>query len=158
MDTNQLKSIVMNDKYASKNFCGILPIDHLPKKKLTHDCSFIVNTDYSNGKGKHWVAIFVPNNGIIEYFDPFGMKPVNKEVYDFIKLNSSDYIYNKKGIQHLSSIKCGLFCLFFIMTRSRGIQMKKSSNFFNEISYLNDDLIDIIFKKIKLKFKIKNFI
>ena len=141
-----------------KNFCGVFSIDHLPKEKLNHDCSFIVNTDYSNGQGKHWIAIFASKKGIIEYFDPFGRRPINKEIYDFIKVNSSDYIYNKKEIQHLSSIKCGLFCLFFVMTRSRGIPMKISINFFNEISYLNDDLIDIIFKKIKLKFKIKNFI
>ena len=158
MNTHQLKSIILKDKYARKNFCGIFPIDHLPKIKLTHDCSFIVNTDYSTGRGIHWVAIFAPKNGIIEYFDPFGNKPINKEIYDFINVNSSDYIYNKKEIQNLSSIKCGLFCLFFLMTRSRGIPMKKSSEFFNEISYLNDDLIDIIFNKIKLKFKIKNFI
>ena len=153
-----MKSVIIKDKYARKNFCGIFPIDHLPKIKLTHDCSFIVNTDYSTGRGIHWVAIFAPKNGIIEYFDPFGKKPVNEEIFEFIKLNSPDYIFNKKQIQNLSSMKCGLFCIFYILTRSRGISMIKSTEFFNNISYLNDDLIDKIFKKVRFKFKIKIFI
>jgi len=158
MDTIQLINIIKNDKYARKYFCGVIPIDQLPNKKLSETCNFIVNTDKSTGRGKHWVAIYAPKNGLIEYFDPLGIKPMNEEIYEFIRLNSTNYLYNNHPIQHLTSIKCGLFCLFFILTRTRGISMVKSTKFFSEISYLNDELIDIIFKKIKYKFKIKNFI
>src|SRR5882757_2348802 len=158
METIQLINIIRNDKYARKYFCGVIPIDHLPNEKLSETCNFIVNTDKSTGRGKHWIAIYAPMNGLVEYFDPFGIKPLNEEIYEFIRKNSSNYLYNNHPIQHLTSIKCGLFCLFFILTRSRGIPMMKSTEFFSNISYLNDELIDIIFKKIKYKFKIKKFI
>ena len=156
MDTTQLIDILLRDKYAKKYFCGVLPLDHLPSKKLTHDCSFIVNSDKSHEKGMHWFAIYAPLNGYVEYFDPFGLRPIHEEIYDFIKKNSNNYIYNNQQIQHLSSNKCGLFCLFFILTRSRGIPIEKSIIFFNKISKLNDEIIVNIFEKSKFKVYFKN--
>ena len=74
MNTIQLINVISKDELARKNFCGVLPIDHLPIKNLTHDCSFIINTDPSTERGQHWVAIFAPLNGDIEYFDSYGFK------------------------------------------------------------------------------------
>ena len=156
MDTTQLIDILLKDKYAKKNFCGVIPLDHLPSKKLTHDCSFIVNSDKSHEKGQHWFAIYAPLNGYVEYFDPFGLRPIHEEIYDFINKNSNNFIYNNQQIQHLSSNKCGLFCLFFILTRSRGIPIEVSIKFFNKISKFNDEIIVNIFKKSNLKFYFKH--
>ena len=158
MDTFQLKKIIVKFKYASKTFCGVIPIDYLPKTKLTKTCSFIVNTEDSSNIGKHWIAIYVPLKGNIEYFDPLGLKPTNQEIFEFIKLNNKNYYFNKFEIQSHSSYKCGLYCLFYILLRAKGISIFKISKFFNANSNINDDLIERIFKKLKLQYKIKYFI
>src|SRR5260370_4762244 len=99
METNQLIHLLLKNKYTMNVFCGVLPIDHLPQKQVRKPCSFIVNTHNSKLPGEHWFAIFVPKRGYIEYFDSYGKKPINKEVYNFIKTNGKKYIYNKKCIQ-----------------------------------------------------------
>ena len=35
----------------------------------------VLNTDESDGKGLHWVAVFVPYSGPLEFFDPLGESP-----------------------------------------------------------------------------------
>ena len=155
MDTLQLKSIITKDKFAKKSFCGVIPIDYLPKTKLLKTCSFIVNTEDSSKSGKHWIAVYAPLRGSVEYFDPFGLEPSKIEILDFIKLNKKRFIFNPHQIQASSSYNCGLFCIFYILLRSRGISMLKTLKFFSEISNLNDEIIKVIFKKLNLRIKIK---
>ena len=155
MDTFQLKSIIGKDKFARKSFCGVIPIDYLPKTRLLKTCSFIVNTEDSSKPGKHWIVIYAPLNGFVEYFDPFGLKPTKSEILEFMKINGNNFIYNPHQIQASSSYYCGLFCLFYILLRSRRISMLKIIKFFNEHSNLNDDIIKIIFKKLNINLKLK---
>ena len=153
MDNLQLESIIIQDKYAKRNFCGVIPIDYLPKKKLTKTCSFIVNTDNSSEPGKHWVAIYAPIKGYIEYYDPFGLKPLNIEIYEFININKKNFTYNAEPIQSSYSSKCGLFCLFYILLRSRKISTEKINKFFNNFTNHNDYIIEKIFKHLNLQMK-----
>ena len=53
--------------------------------------------------GSHWVATYV-KNGIINYFDSFGMPPFQE----------SDQI------QNLLTTTCGYFCLYFLNEMSKG--------------------------------------
>ena len=152
MNTLQLKHIIENDKYAKIYFCGVIPIDYLPKEKLNNTCSFIVNTDDSTKIGQHWIAIFHPIFGNIEYFDPIGEKPSNKEIFEFINLNEKNYIYNSQRIQYVNSHNCGLFCIFYLILKSRGLEMTDILRFFNkQYTQLNDIFIENLFKKIKIK-------
>ena len=151
MNTLQLKQIIENDKYAKVYFCGVIPIDYLPKEKLNKTCSFIVNTDDSTNIGQHWIAIFCPIIGNIEYFDPIGQKPINEEIFDFIKLNEKNYIFNSQRLQSAYSQNCGLFCIFYILLRSRNMSMMKIIQFFNkQYLHLNDIFIENLFKQFNI--------
>ena len=150
MDTIQLSNILKRDKFTKKYFSGVLSIDLLPIKKIGKTCSFIINTQNSTLPGEHWFAIFLPKSGKIEYFDSYGLKPINQEVYSFIKANGNKYIYNQKRIQSEDSQNCGKFCIFYIYMRSRNFSMNKILKFFVNNSKLNDIFILNLFKKLKL--------
>lgn len=149
MDTNQLIKFLKRDKYSKKYFCGVLPFNKLPIKKIKKPCSFIINSHDSTLPGEHWFAIYVPRRGKIEYFDSYGLKPTNDFVLAFIKANKLPYIYNEKNIQAINSNTCGKYCVFYIYMRSRGFTMKKITNFFVSNKDINESFINNLFKKFK---------
>ena len=149
MYTEELVKLLIKNRFTRDVFCGVIPIDKLPIKKINKMCAFIVNTDESNLPGEHWFAIFVPKNGPIEYFDSYGIPPYHKEIYDFFKVNKRRFIYNNIQIQHNNSINCGKFALYYIYFRAKGYTMKQYLKFFN-IKYLlyNDKFLNKLHKLI----------
>ena len=73
---------------------------------------YVINSDESSGKGKHWVALY---NGEDEcfYFDSFGVRPL-PEVESAIGRLNKPYSYNTYRIQDFDSNKCGYFCISFL--------------------------------------------
>ena len=126
----------------------MLPIDKIPIKKIRRTCGFIVNTHDSSLPGEHWFAIYLPKYGKIEYFDSYGIKPINHQVYELIKTNQKSFIYNTKPIQGADSTNCGKYCIFFLYMRARGYNMKKILKFFVNNKQQNDLFINSLFKKI----------
>jgi hypothetical protein len=148
MNTVQLIKFFKKDKYARKSFCGVLPLDMLPIRKVRRNCSFIINTHNSNQPGEHWFSIYVPKSGPIEYFDSYGQKPLNKEVYDFIKVNGFKYKYNEKEIQGINSISCGKFAILFIYFRTRNYTLNQYLKFFTSNKIHNDIFINKLYDKL----------
>ena len=148
MNTIQLIKAFKRDRFTKKSFCGVLPINYLPIRRVRKNCGFIVNTHKSNQIGEHWFSLFVPKHGPIEYFDSYGMKPMNKEVYDFIKMNGKQFIYNAKIIQGGNSINCGKFSLLFLYFRTRGYTLKEYQKFFTSNKKDNDLFINKLYDKI----------
>ena len=153
MNTYELVSLLKKDKVVRKSFCGVVPIDLLPIRKVKRNCSFIVNTDDSSKPGEHWFAIYVPKNSPVEYFDSYGRKPQHEKIYDFIKANGKRFKYNNKIIQGDKSISCGLYSLFFIYYRTKGYTMKYFQNLFTSNYKNNDKIVNDLYNKI---LKIKN--
>ena len=52
-----------------------LPI-HAKKRSLLH----IVNTDPSYTPGKHWLVIYIGEDGLVEYFDPLAIAEPRDEI------------------------------------------------------------------------------
>jgi hypothetical protein len=85
----------------------------------------VLNLDKHNGKGSHWVAIFIDiKKKFIFYFESTGQK-VPKEVIDFnkriieqcSKLNIKLTEYNNLNIRHqYGSSECGMYVLYFIIS------------------------------------------
>lgn len=148
MDTFQLIAFLKNDKYAKKVFCGVYALDILPIIKVKKPCAFIVNNEKSSLPGEHWFSIYVPKHGPIEYFDSYGLKPLNSEIYDFIKMNGNKFIYNKMQIQNQSSNLCGLYCVFFLYLKSRNYTLKQTMKFFTNNLIKNDLMLKSLFKKL----------
>ena len=73
---------------------------------------FIYNLEPSYMSGSHWVATHV-KNGVINYFDSFGLPPF-QEIVNHAKKNNLTLIHQNNQIQDLSTTTCGYFCLYFL--------------------------------------------
>ena len=148
MDTLQIIKLFEKNKYVKKNFCGIFSVDKLPMTKLRRPCALIINTDESSGTGEHWLAVFLPRTGSIEYFDSYGNPPQDQRILIFLQLNSKSFIHNQNQIQSNQSTKCGLFSMGYIYFRSKGYSMKIYLKFFTKDKEYNDKFIYSLFKKL----------
>ena len=101
-----------------KNFNGVISRNQVPQ--IMEYGLYVVNLDDDTGPGTHWVVICV-NHDIVFYFDSFGMKPPA----EVIKLSNNSYIANTSQYQHMDSVLCGYFCIFFAHRYS---QIKEENN------------------------------
>jgi hypothetical protein len=104
---------------------------------------FIVNTDTHDQPGKHWVSLYLPQDGPVEFFDPLGKEPkfYSEMFVNFIFSHSSEFVYNSKRFQADSSRACGQFCLFYCALRCRGTSMHNILTKFSDDKLANDKLV-----------------
>ena len=112
-------------------FLGVVPVNHLTKPvNLSRNCYFVLaNTDPCFRRGQHWVAFFFYKltSGIwrAEYFDSFGQPPKQKVMRDYIKSwCGENWVFNSTALQAKGSSVCGCYCIYFILTRMCGFNMK----------------------------------
>ena len=106
---------------------------------------FIYNLEPSYMGGSHWVATYV-KNGIINYFDSFGMPPF-QEIVDHAKTKNMTLLHQSDQIQNLLTTTCGYFCLYFLNEMSKGrsyYDLLKVFNIHNTIK--NEKYIENYFK------------
>ena len=145
MTTSEIESYMLSDPYIRCCYGGVLPSNELPthivrnKPKL-----YVVNTQKSNQRGQHWIAIYL-NANEPEYFDSLGNIPL-KEFEDFLILNGPHYLRNMKQVQAINSNLCGLFCLFFAYFRTRGVEMQDILNMFKKDYAFNDLLVKFFYQ------------
>lgn len=106
-----------------RRFKGVFACDRLPAQ-FSLPAIFIINLSPSTQPGTHWVSVYIDGQGSGFYFDSFGLPPRNVHILRFLRMHTKNFIYNKKQIQHLSSIKCGRFaCVFTVhILRNNGPQ------------------------------------
>src|SRR5882757_7031252 len=138
MDTEQLNKFM---KFVP-GFVGVYPRDRLPRGVRKRPFGMIANTHTSNGPGQHWVAFFVDEDGIGEYFDSFGLPPLHDEFNDFLFENAPNgHLYNNVTLQCTSCVTCGHYCILFLWTRLRGKSIIDFFNLFTNNPNTNDVLI-----------------
>jgi hypothetical protein len=113
--------------------------------------AIIVNTDEQDKPGTHWVAMYIPKRGCIEFFDSYGIPPLVEGHMKF--LNKKGVIYNKLELQSFTSNVCGQFCLCFLGSRTNGHSMRDFQNLFSKNKKSNDLIVrshvNKIFKHLK---------
>jgi hypothetical protein len=136
MNTSQLYKILAGDRWASDSFRGVLPCDKLknlePVEKFP--TAVIANTDPSGEKGEHWVCYYFDKDGNTEYFDSYGIQPVNCDLFKFWKENGKNQTWNTTQLQGMNSTVCGHWCLAFLTNRSRGQSMEEFVNRFSNFA------------------------
>ena len=76
MDGGQVANILLRDPFVQPIFQGVFSSDHLPQLPVKHrPAAFVVNTDPSRRPGEHWIALYLPTRGPVEYFDSYGKPP-----------------------------------------------------------------------------------
>lgn len=111
----------------------------------------ISNLDPDTMPGSHWVAVYINNNGVGEYFDSFGRKPQG-HLEQFLNKNCKYFVCNGKVIQNYLSPVCGMYCLLYIYCRHKSISMYEFINMFCNNTVYNDICLEMMFKDV---FKIK---
>jgi len=125
--------------------------DMLLKKK--DKFGFVINTDTSKGKGKHWQSIYVDNDDKkeIDFYDSYGDEP-SSDVKKALKQYASHFPYmlkmkvNKIGHQAYTSNLCGWHASSFLE------RMFKGSNFIDATDY-NHSIPEEIQRMKEMKYK-----
>ena len=103
---------------------------------------FIYNLEPSYMSGSHWVATYV-KNGIINYFDSFGMPPF-QEIVNHAKRKNMTLLHQSDQIQNLLTTTCGYFCLYFLNEMNKGrsyydlLKVFKSHNTMENEKYIEN--------------------
>ena len=140
MNENQITTYMLGDEYISKYFVQVVSYDELPNKSEI-PVLYVVNTDTSEGFGKHWVCVFIQED-MIEYFDSLGKEP--KELYKFLRNQNIPFKYSLKQIQQNYSDVCGDYCILYSYFRSRGYGIEWFLDLFdNQRLTENDILVEI---------------
>ena len=84
METQEINRLLIDEKNYIGTFARELLLNCLPLKRK---CGLIINTDTHDLPGKHWIAIYLGENGGREYFDSYGLPPLQKELIDFMRKN-----------------------------------------------------------------------
>jgi hypothetical protein len=127
------------------NFIGVYARDELSSLTLGFDEGLIINTDKRDEPGEHWVAIYKENDGFCEYFDPYGLPPLQDEFYNFLSTNSKvGFGYNANQLQCVECVTCGHYCIEYIIQKC--VETKSLCEIVN--SFTKNPLInDIIVKQ-----------
>ena len=108
---------------------------------------FIYNLEPSYMKGVHWVSTYVKNN-VINYFDSFGMPPM-QEIVDHAKRKNLTLLHQDQQLQNLKSSVCGYYCLYFLNEMHKRYDYFDLLQPFTRDTKYNDDFIEKYFKKIE---------
>ncbi len=140
-------TISMPDVY---NGNYVLDLGSFGKVKRKNNCfGCVVNTDTSNGPGKHWVAVFVDMrkpDATIEYFNSVGNPPPKPMIVWLERtkktlngLFKSVTVHSVTSVEHqFKDTECGVYSLFYIRKRLEG---EDFSFFEDKDLIIKDDLI-----------------
>lgn len=158
--TQYMTSIKVEEVHKSI-FQGIFMADQIPRVIRTVPALFVVNTDYGDGTGLHWVIIYIPDHNKLIFFDSFGRPPshfplLNSHIQDLqnfllqrrtvksSKCLSDEFvlIYNTKVLQDYFSDTCGFYVLSCAHALILGLTMSMYLEIFSctESSTENDQL------------------
>lgn len=165
MNTIEILNALSYNIHTEKYFEGVFPLDKIPNKIQGKPALIVVNTDKSNQPGAHWIAIYLPPVGRAEYFDSYGRKPIQKEIFNFFKRNNiHSIIYNKTLLQDYFSSVCGQYCCVYLLYKSKNWSLNNFVKQFDKKKSLheNDKYVKQIFsnnffiRKTKIKIKMNH--
>ena len=159
LDNHEINRLLSAHSATKNIYNGFLyPRDEkLPK--ISPPALYVVNTDYLNGPGLHWVLILFLRDKTI-FVDPFGLSP---DVHDFplaVERVNNPVTYNIFTVQNFTtrSYSCGHFVILYAILLSQGFTLKNIETFFTKDTELNDniatDVVTWLFDSMNLMTKI----
>ena len=140
LNSSQIARALNGHPWTMHNFLGVFPSDRLPLNIAQPSC-LVVNTDPSNAPGAHWLAIYVDKDGIIDYFDSYGLPPQVETINSWLQLRGSRININNRIVQSYMSAACGQHCIYFLILRCRGFPMRTITNMLSDSPFINDSFV-----------------
>lgn len=130
------------------SFKGVFARDEIPSI-TSLPASLVINTHTSAQDGEHWVSVFIGENGFGEYFDSYGLEPLNEEIINFLEKNCTNgWCYSTVMLQGLTSITCGHYCILFLYMRNLGFSLCKVIKLFSNNHFVNDRIVTSLYKEL----------
>ena len=126
MNTHEINEVGRRIIHGNYSFKGVFAADtFIESLDISNQLpfAFIVNTDRSESRGRHWVAI-IQEHGRFEFFDPLGNCPWHYPNLDIFSVVS----YNSHSLQSDFSNTSAHICLIFLSIRSRGSSFTHTIN------------------------------
>jgi len=144
MNTIQIENLLTRDKFTRNEFLGVFARDELPYIKRYPSC-FVFNTDERSEPGQHWLAVYYDENRNAEFFDSLAFHPSHYSLVKYLNHTSTNWTNSNKRIQGYQSHLCGVYCVFFLYQRCRGMNIKDFEKLFDNY---NDNFILNLIKNI----------
>ena len=129
-----------------KYFLGVFARDTLPAPSQKFPLSLVANTDTHDQPGTHWVCIYIDENGEGEYFDSYGLRPLQAEFINYLYENCENgFSWNKITLQCTTCVTCGEYCCAYLLLRTIGYSYHDFIKLFTNNKITNDIIIKNIF-------------
>ena len=145
MDSHQISHALKSRHDVPPNiFKGTYALNQLPST-LTPPFGLVFNTEPLPLDGQHWIALFCPTKGIVEYFDTSGNPPLDTESLRQLKLAISSregcrLIFSNRQIQNMCTSVCGEYCVLFLYCRMMGMSFIDFLCCFSDSKLMNNDV------------------
>ena len=139
MNTTEIETI-LRDRCGDK-FLGVFAIDQLPNEIPTRRPLMVVcNTDKASQPGQHWIAMYLDERGLGDYFDSFGRGPYGAFKL-FLEKHCIHYWFNRHRLQSAVSRFCGHYTIWFLYYRNLKIDAAVLIRTLTEDTGLNDLIV-----------------
>ena len=136
MNNHQIGKILSSSRTTKNCFQGVYSLDQIERKTLGSNSGIVLNLSKTNQPGTHWVSLFQPIGGYMEYFDSFAMGPeVKQEIVDFLP---EKFNFNRKRLQSAFNTTCGQYCIYYIYKKSLGNSLQSILDEFGDNYKEND--------------------
>ena len=133
MNSGQLTQCLLSDLCARCTFRGVFPKDRLPLRVNTrYPSAYVINTARHGGPGEHWVVVWLDRGGRGEYVDSYGLPPFHRDIETFLRRHCArGFHFSPRLLQGVLSMTCGPYCVYYILTKSRGFSVERVLSIFH---------------------------
>ena len=136
------------------NFYGCFSPDELDNLLISSlPIKLILNLDYSNKAGSHWIALRIEKSRI-ELFDPLGFR-LNKWpsiplpfLHFLQQISHRRQLFISRELQPSKSSLCGFYCIYYFLAREK-LSFRNIVNSFSLSLRKNDKILSALLYKIK---------
>ena len=141
MEGADLDAKLRSDPYIERYYHGVFSSDEAWPVPWNLPASYVFNTDSSEGPGQHWICFFIDSDDSVDYMDSYGTAPI-RSTYKWLKNNGFGPVrFNQKWLQGPSSTICWAYSIYFLATRSRGLQLEDILKRFHSYNFPRNDHI-----------------
>ena len=149
-------------RYLPESFLSVFSLDNIEydriQDRLTQGqaTSCIVNTTKASEKGEHWIGVHFTAEGECEYFDSYGLPPIQAETQRLCEMAPSGcYNWNDEPVQDIlddSSAACGFHVLFYLYAKHRdpNLTLHDVVKYYSPDSLRLNDVFAIVFIENKM--------
>ncbi len=85
--------------------------------------------------------MYFPQENGAEYFDSYGLSPLEVDIIDFMRRNALMIRFNNVKLQSNDFMVCGQYCVYFLHHRSLGHSLEHLVTYFDRDSSRNNEKV-----------------